>query len=269
MFDKLIESNSEEAEFKPRRKFFMMSSVVVGILFLSAVVFSLYAQNIDLGTDNFQLVELLAPIETDVPEPPAPRQQPQQTNSHDQQVELPNRPVLIAQIDQTQRVPESISTTPNKYTSIPDGKFTNDLGRAESNGSGFGPTQSTGVPDGSSSSGEPATVAEDVKRPDPPPVAKAAPKRVISDGVVNGKATYLPTPPFPPPAKLVGAYGVVNVQVTIDEEGKVISSKAVSGHALLRQTAESAAWKAKFSPTLLSRVPVKVTGVIVYNFKKS
>ena len=69
MFDKLIESNSEEAEFKPRRKFFMMSSVVVGILFLSAVVFSLYAQNIDLGTDNFELVEMLAPVANDEPQP--------------------------------------------------------------------------------------------------------------------------------------------------------------------------------------------------------
>jgi len=57
--------------------------------------------------------------------------------------------------------------------------------------------------------------------------------------------------------------------VTIDEAGKVISSKAVSGHPLLRGTAESAAWKARFSPTLLSNVPVKVSGVIVFNFKKS
>src|SRR5215203_3812229 len=57
MFDKLIESNSAGAEFKPRRTFFMVSFVVVGIVFLSALVFDLYAANIDLGTDNFELVE--------------------------------------------------------------------------------------------------------------------------------------------------------------------------------------------------------------------
>ncbi len=100
MFDKLIESNSAEAEFKPRRKFFMMSSVVVGILFLSALVFSLYAADIDLGTDNFELVQILAPTETEVPEPEPPREQPQQKDESPQS-DIPVRNQLIASIEQT------------------------------------------------------------------------------------------------------------------------------------------------------------------------
>ena len=52
----------------------------------------------------------------------------------------------------------------------------------------------------------------------------------------------------------------------IDETGKVISAKAVSGHPLLRDAAERAARGAKFSPTYLSKQPVKVTGLIVYKF---
>ena len=72
MFDKLIESNSVQADFKPRRKFFMVSSVVVGILFLSAVVISLYAQDLDLGTNTFEIVEMIAPVPTDAPEPEPP-----------------------------------------------------------------------------------------------------------------------------------------------------------------------------------------------------
>ncbi len=72
--------------------------------------------------------------------------------------------------------------------------------------------------------------------------------------------------PYPPAAKAIRASGDVNVQVTIDEKGNVISANAVSGHALLRQAAENAARGAKFSPTLLSNQPVKVTGVIVYKF---
>ena len=56
------------------------------------------------------------------------------------------------------------------------------------------------------------------------------------------------------------------MQVTIDERGNVISAQAVDGHALLRAEAERAARNARFSPTLLSDVPVKVTGVITYNF---
>jgi outer membrane biosynthesis protein TonB len=56
------------------------------------------------------------------------------------------------------------------------------------------------------------------------------------------------------------------VQIIVDEGGRVISARAISGHPLLRAAAESAARQAKFSPTLLSGTPVKVTGIIVYNF---
>ncbi len=88
----------------------------------------------------------------------------------------------------------------------------------------------------------------------------------ISGGVLNGKASSLPLPAYPAAAKAVRASGAVNVQVTIDEQGNVVSSSAVSGHPLLRAAAEEAARNAKFAPTLLSGVPVTVTGVLVYNF---
>jgi protein TonB len=58
----------------------------------------------------------------------------------------------------------------------------------------------------------------------------------------------------------------VNVQVLIDEKGHVISARAVSGHALLRNSAEAAARMARFSPTLLSGQPIRVSGIITYNF---
>lgn len=88
----------------------------------------------------------------------------------------------------------------------------------------------------------------------------------ISGGVLNGKATSLPRPPYPAAARAVKASGAVNVQVTIDENGNIISASAVSGHPLLRQAAEQAAREAKFAPTLLEGIPVSVTGIIVYNF---
>ena len=88
----------------------------------------------------------------------------------------------------------------------------------------------------------------------------------ISGGVLNGKASSLPKPAYPAAARAVGASGAVNVQVTIDEQGNVVSANAVSGHPLLRQAAQNAALEAKFSPTLLSGQPVTVTGVLVYNF---
>jgi protein TonB len=106
-----------------------------------------------------------------------------------------------------------------------------------------------------------------VKKATPVPTAtpKPAPK-TISGGVVNGKATNLVKPPYPAAARAVRAAGAVNVQVTIDENGNVISASAVSGHPLLRAAAVQAARSSKFSPTMLSGQAVKVTGVIVYNF---
>lgn len=89
---------------------------------------------------------------------------------------------------------------------------------------------------------------------------------VIAGGVLNGKATDLPKPVYPPAARAVRASGAVNVQVIVDENGNVISANAVSGHPLLRQSAVQAARSAKFTPTILGGKAVKISGVIVYNF---
>jgi protein TonB len=56
------------------------------------------------------------------------------------------------------------------------------------------------------------------------------------------------------------------VQVLIDEEGNVVSARAVSGHPLLQAASVTAARQAKFEPMTLAGEPVKVTGVIQYNF---
>lgn len=106
----------------------------------------------------------------------------------------------------------------------------------------------------------------DVPELPPPEPTKAPVPKTISGGVLNGKATTLPRPPYPPAARAVRASGAVNVQVLIDEKGNVISASAVSGHPLLRAAAASAAWGAKFTPTVLSGQPVKVSGIITYKF---
>ncbi|MDT5124016.1 MAG: periplasmic protein TonB [Acidobacteriota bacterium] len=105
--------------------------------------------------------------------------------------------------------------------------------------------------------------------PPPPEAAKRAPKpllKPVSGGVLNGKAVSLPKPVYPLSAKNARAAGLVTVEVVIDETGKVISAKAVGGNTLLRQAAVQAAQGARFSPTLLSGQPVKISGQINYNF---
>jgi len=88
----------------------------------------------------------------------------------------------------------------------------------------------------------------------------------IAGGVLNGKAMSLPKPVYPEAARAVKASGIVGVKVLIDETGNVVSAEAVSGHPLLRAASVEAAKEAKFSPTTLSGQPVRVTGVINYNF---
>jgi TonB family protein len=92
------------------------------------------------------------------------------------------------------------------------------------------------------------------------------PGKVISGGILNGRALSLPKPSYPPSARAQRVSGVVAVQVTIDEEGNVIAAKAISGHPLLHADSVWAARQARFAPTTLEGKPVKVTGVITYNF---
>lgn len=103
--------------------------------------------------------------------------------------------------------------------------------------------------------------AQDVPTPAPTP-------KTISGGILNRKAISLPKAEYPDAARQAKAFGEVKVQILTDESGKVISANAVDGseNIALRQSAESAALKATFQPTLLSGVPVKVSGVIIYSF---
>jgi TonB family protein len=99
--------------------------------------------------------------------------------------------------------------------------------------------------------------------PSPP----AQPARVVTGGVLNGSALNLPAPLYPEAARRMRTSGMVEVEVVIDENGKVISAKAISGPAIFRDNAVQAALRAKFTPSKLSGQPVKVTGKIVYNFR--
>lgn len=92
------------------------------------------------------------------------------------------------------------------------------------------------------------------------------PLKPISGGILNGKALSLPAPAYPEAARRMRMTGTVEVEVVIDMNGKVISAKAVKGPSLLMTAAEMAAKMAKFTPTLLSGQPVKVSGIITYNF---
>jgi TonB family protein len=110
------------------------------------------------------------------------------------------------------------------------------------------------------------TPVDDEEPPPPPPAPKPTPKPIVSGGVLNGKAISKPQPAYPHTAFVARVTGTVVVQVLVDEEGRVISAKAISGHPLLQLAAAAAARQARFPPSLLSGQPVKVSGVLTYNF---
>ncbi len=100
---------------------------------------------------------------------------------------------------------------------------------------------------------------------EPPPAPKPLLKP-MSGGVLNGRAVSLPAPSYPEIARRMRQGGKVEVEVIVDENGKVISARATAGPTVLRDVAVEAALRARFTPTKLSGQPVKISGRIDYNF---
>ncbi|MFN2501261.1 MAG: TonB family protein [Pyrinomonadaceae bacterium] len=272
MLDQLVESKSHMNEDK-RRSGFMLATFIIAVFgVLTAWGVDLFNKDFGMGTDDLSLTTLVAPVPVPEEEPPPPEpEKPKEQKQPDVDV----RKELIQNIMQSPvKPPEVISTTKNQVKEMRLDRLTKIGSTDADTGARVDPGVSRVVDAGStaglSSTGTgTAPTGGDDDAPPPPPAPKPTPKPVpktISGGVMNGKATSLPKPAYPAAAKAVRASGSVSVQVLISESGSVISASAVSGHPLLRAAAEGAARGARFSPTLLSGQPVKVSGVITYNF---
>lgn len=150
---------------------------------------------------------------------------------------------------------ESPSTRPDNSSNSTDSEVaSNSPGRTQANSLEKKPSPTTTIVTAPSTSPNEA----------PPPSSRL--RAPLSGGVLNGKAVHLVQPAYPPIARQAHVSGTVIVQVLIDENGNVVSAHAVSGHPLLQAVSVAAARASKFSPTKLSGQPVKVTGVVRYNF---
>lgn len=85
-------------------------------------------------------------------------------------------------------------------------------------------------------------------------------------GILNSKATQLPAPKYPEEAKTTHAFGQVQIQILVDETGKVISAEAMFGPESLRKAAVDAARLARFKPVIVDGKAVKVSGILTYDF---
>jgi TonB family protein len=93
------------------------------------------------------------------------------------------------------------------------------------------------------------------------------PKQInVAGGALHGSADKRVQPVYPAVAKAARAQGPVQVQITIDESGNVVSAEAKDGHPLLREAAVDAARQWHFKPTTLENKTVKVQGLLTFNF---
>ncbi len=262
MFNNLIESSSHMGELKRRGSFFLFTVVTYAVLFVVAGVASIYAYDAHLDEPTGQDIVMLSPADFAEPEPPPVMPAPGPTSGPSKSHNIV-RKNPEASVNDPQRVPTTTSAAPNPNPPLPPG-VRPVMGNIDSDpgGSGTGRPGSGGV--GENSGGRPQVIEIDTTPP-PAPVQKIIPK-VISRGVITGDAILLPKPAYPPLAKQMGIQGKVSVQVLIDESGKVISASAMDGNPALMHAAQRAALTARFRPTRLSDQPVKVSGVITYNF---
>lgn len=102
--------------------------------------------------------------------------------------------------------------------------------------------------------------------PTPTPAPTQKTPDLINGGVLNRRADILYQPRYPPAAKENGIGGTVNVQVLVDENGRVLNASAVNGHPLLRGPAEAAARSTKFPRMTSGGQPIRVSGILVFKF---
>lgn len=82
----------------------------------------------------------------------------------------------------------------------------------------------------------------------------------------TSRATLLPKPVITPEARAIRISGTVELQVLIDETGRVISFAPLSGHPALVAGTIASACSARFKPETTDGQAVKILGKITYHF---
>lgn len=268
MFTNLIESASHVREFKRRSSFFLITVATYAVILFAAGIASVYAYDAQLESQTYSL-ELLnwVPPVNAAPKPvrenhtPVNRRSTPATAPVDRNITISERTAAIPPTNDPRVVPQDVGV---KASEIPVAvgavRLTNRNVDPPFDPSGdkTGCVTCTGTP-------TVVRVDTDSKPPDPLPVKPPTTERVTSKVLVS-KVISLPQPTYPVMAKQTRTQGPVNIQILVDEQGKVISAQVVSGNPMLNTAAREAAMRARFTPTVLNGQAVKIQGVITYNF---
>jgi len=261
MFTNLIESQSHVREFKRRSSFFLITVTAYAVILFAAGIVSVYAYDAQLEaqTSSLELLNWVPPIKPEPARDPQPARRPP-TSSNSRTASQSVRPVLYESPSAPSKPPDTINVAP---VLIPPARRDSIQGNyvADPIGPAISPScvvcTGTGI-----------TPRVEVDNGTPPPTL-TPPKPTlqrVSSVVLSSKALSLPQPPYPIMAKQIGLHGAVSIQILVDEQGRVLSAQVVSGHPILSGPAREAALRARFTPTILNGQPVKIQGVITYNF---
>lgn len=112
-------------------------------------------------------------------------------------------------------------------------------------------------------------------RPSAPPAPSAPSAGLVeesplverrSEGELRRSTLERAIPAYPEEAKAQGVEGDVSIEILIDEEGRVVEARPVSGPEMLHAVCQEAAQKWRFQPTLVDGKPVKVKGRLTFRF---
>jgi protein TonB len=252
MFDKLVLSTKERRKARSS-KFFAATSLLYLLAIASAVVFSVVSANPGIFEAS-EIVHLTAS-----PPPPVAPAQPVVTRRSQANTPQPN---IYKVKDLEQIIRQPVATPPV----ISPGVIDPEVG----NRNGIQGDVRLGVPDGllKPEAHDPPPPTPIQPRVELPPQQPAPEKQIVKlpSSVLTGKAIVKKSPDYPPMAKQIRLAGSVTVEIMISPDGRVESARALNGHPLLMQASVAAAREWRFQPTMLNGVPVRVTGVITFNF---
>jgi periplasmic protein TonB len=247
MFDKLVESTSQKRPGRARR-YFLTTTLAYAAGLTTLAVATVFWFNPALAETAGLAASLAPPPVPSGPPPAVQRARPQPERAFASPTTPPARIADPREVPPSNPHPRH---TPRDYI----------IGAP-------GPASGSYV-------GPPTTGGESAEPPPPPPpptpigTPTPAPKQEVvrlTSTVLQGKAVRRVQPPYPHIAKIGRISGPVQVQVMISQDGSVDGVTALSGHPLLRDAALQAARQWVFSPTVLNGQPVRVVGVITFNF---
>lgn len=252
MFDKLVESTKQKPQ--GRNKFYLLTSLIYGTALSAVAVLTIIWFNPGMAEANTARLIFLPPP---LPMAPPPEAAPQPKIA----------PVIgfVPPRIPPKDIPDAKSVTPKPPSVSPGIRVAGVPNIGDFNGPGSGiPTSAIGEPTEAPPPPPPAPTPK--VTPTPTPTPKVPDIVRMTSEMVTGKAVRKVQPPYPQIAKAVRAQGTVPVQIVISEEGRVMQATVVGGNPTLHEAARQAALQWVFSPTVLNGKPVKVSGVISFNF---